>query len=277
MKLLRGALISLLISVLPVFSMPSASPLEPASQSAADPTGNATTSPQNTASPAPASPIYRVPSEYAYFTAVTKPMPSYPQEALDKEMGGDVILSVEYSTDGSVTDVQRIVGDPVLAKASMEAASNWKFLPIVDKGQKSRGVSYLGFRFLVKDHSVGSSFPFGKWQETPRDSATADPKARPGRVRISSGVAAGNKIGGSNPRYPESAKDNLVEGEVDLRAVIDKQGGISLLEIVKTPSQDLAISAIEAVKTWRYKPYILNGEPVEVETVIVVRYTLSFR
>ena len=65
--------------------------------------------------------------------------------------------------------------------------------------------------------------------------------------------------------------------KVDLRAVIDKQGGISLLEIVKTPSQDLAISAIEAVKTWRYKPYILNGEPVEVETVIVVRYTLSFR
>ena len=58
-------------------------------------------------------------------------------------------------------------------------------------------------------------------------------------------------------------------------AVIDKQGNISLLEVVKTPSQDLAISAIEAVKTWQYKPYVLNGDPVEVETVIVVRYTLS--
>jgi TonB family protein len=228
--------------------------IEPVSQSAVDSTGNAQASSQNTTSSTPASPIYRMPSEYAYFTAEKKPTPSYPQEALDKGMGGDVILSVEYSTDGNVTEVQRIDGDPVLTKASTEAASNWRFLPIVEKGQKSRGF-----------------FPFGKWAETP---PPPDPKARL-RVRISSGVAAKDKTGGSNPRYPESAKYNHVQGEVQLRAVIDKQGNISLLEIVKTPSQDLAISAIEAVKTWRYQPYVLNGEPVEVETVIIVRYTLG--
>lgn len=274
MKWLRCALSSLLMPLLSV-SLFSVQQQSPADQSVGNSTAKGTTSSQNATSSTPAIPIYRVPSEYAYFTADKKPAPSYPQEAIDKGLGGDVVLIVEYSTDGSVIAVQRIVGDPVLAKASIEAASNWKFRPIVEKRQKSRGVTYLGFRFVAKDQSVSSSLPFGKWQETPPNPAPSDSTTHPGRVRISSGVAAQNKLRGTNPRYPDSAKSNRVQGEVQLRAWIDKQGNISLLEVVKAPSQDLAVSAIEAVKTWQYQPYVLNGEPVEVETVIVVRYTLS--
>lgn len=247
--------------------------LEPENQSV-DPSGKPATPSQTSTSSVPVTPIYRVPSEYAYFTAEKKPTPLYPQEALDKGLGGDVILVVEYAVDGHVTNVQRVVGDSVLAQAGIQAASAWRFLPIVEHGQKSRGVTYVGFHFLAADHSVTNTFPFGKWQETPPDSPPSA-ASRPKRVRINSGVAAKNKLAGDNPRYPQSAKSNRIQGEVNLRAVIDEQGNISLLEIVKTPSPDLAISAIEAVKTWHYQPYILNGEAAEVETILVVLYTLS--
>lgn len=60
-----------------------------------------------------------------------------------------------------------------------------------------------------------------------------------------------------------------------LRGIIDKQGHISLLEIIKAPYPDLAISAIEAVKLWEFKPYTIHGEPVEVETAISVIYNLN--
>ena len=75
--------------------------------------------------------------------------------------------------------------------------------------------------------------------------------------------------------YPEAAKHNRVEGEVQLRGWIDGEGNISLLEVIKAPDLELAVSAVEAVKTWKYKPYLLNGKPVIVETILVITYELQ--
>ena len=80
---------------------------------------------------------------------------------------------------------------------------------------------------------------------------------------------------GANPRYPESAKHDRIQGQVTLRTIIDKTGHIALLEVARSPSTDLAIASIQAVKTWEYKPYLLNGQPIELETTIVVSYTLN--
>ena len=105
---------------------------------------------------------------------------------------------------------------------------------------------------------------------------TAIPKvAAPQRVRISGGVIQGSKTHDVTPQYPPMAKIARVQGAVVLAAIIGKDGTIQNLHVISTASPLLNQSAVEAVKQWRYRPYILNGEPVEVDTTITVNFTLS--
>jgi protein TonB len=76
------------------------------------------------------------------------------------------------------------------------------------------------------------------------------------------------------PPYPVAAKLARVEGSVALQAVIGKDGSIQNLRVISGHPL-LTSAALEAVKQWRYKPYYLNGEPVEVETQIVVNFLLT--
>ena len=98
--------------------------------------------------------------------------------------------------------------------------------------------------------------------------------ATPQRVRISQGVTKGLLIHKQEPTYPPLARAARVQGEVVLSAVIDTNGQITNLNLVSGHPM-LVPSAIDAVKQWRYKPYLLNGQPVEVETTITVIFTLS--
>jgi protein TonB len=104
---------------------------------------------------------------------------------------------------------------------------------------------------------------------------TAVPKvAVPQKVRVSSGVAQGNLIHNVKPPYPPLARQARVQGMVVIQAVIGKDGTIQNLRVVSGHPM-LAQAALEAVKQWRYKPYYLNGEPVDVDTTINVNFTLS--
>jgi TonB family protein len=98
--------------------------------------------------------------------------------------------------------------------------------------------------------------------------------ATPGRVRISSGVAVGLLMDKVPPQYPDGAKQARIQGQVVLRAEIDKDGNIEKLTTVSGDPL-LAPAALEAVKQWKYKPYLLNGQPVNVETEVIVNFTLS--
>lgn len=105
---------------------------------------------------------------------------------------------------------------------------------------------------------------------------TAIPKvAAPQRVRVSQGVVSGLKIKNVNPVYPQMAKIARVQGPVVLAAEIGKDGSIQNLHVISTASPLLNQSAIDAVSQWKYRPYILNGEPVIVDTQITVNFTLS--
>jgi len=104
---------------------------------------------------------------------------------------------------------------------------------------------------------------------------TAVPKvATPQRVRVSQGVSQGLLIHQVKPVYPPLARQARIQGTVVLQALISKDGTIENLHLVSGHPM-LAPSAIEAVKQWRYKPYFLNGEPVEVDTTINVNFTLA--
>ena len=76
------------------------------------------------------------------------------------------------------------------------------------------------------------------------------------------------------PSYPTLAKSARVQGEVVLSAVIDVNGAIQNLQLVSGHPM-LVPAAIAAVRQWRYKPYLLNGQPVEVETTITVIFALT--
>jgi len=91
-------------------------------------------------------------------------------------------------------------------------------------------------------------------------------------TRISGGMMAGAIINKVPPTYPEQAKSRHISGQVVLAAVISKQGTIDDLEVVSSGDDSLSQAAIEAVKQWRYRPYLLNGQPVEVETTITVNF-----
>jgi protein TonB len=96
----------------------------------------------------------------------------------------------------------------------------------------------------------------------------------PQRVRISQGVTRGLLIQKVEPQYPPLARAARVQGDVVLSAVIDTNGQITNLQLVSEHPM-LVPAAIAAVKQWRYKPYLLNGQPVEVETTITVIFSLS--
>lgn len=97
------------------------------------------------------------------------------------------------------------------------------------------------------------------------------PKAKvvPHLVPISAGVAAGMVVHKTSPIYPKFAQDAHITGTVVLKATITKQGSIEGIQVLSGPKL-LAPSAVDAVKTWKYKPYMLDGQPVAVETNVTV-------
>ena len=96
----------------------------------------------------------------------------------------------------------------------------------------------------------------------------------PPKLSISSGVMAGNLLDKTVPQYPAIARAARIQGTVVLQATIAKDGTIQNLRVINGPPM-LQQTAIDAVRSWHYKPYLLNGEPVEVETTINVVFNLG--
>jgi TonB family protein len=114
---------------------------------------------------------------------------------------------------------------------------------------------------------------------SPSDPAlTPDSHAKfPGidKIQVSDAVALGFLIKKVTPIYPQDAKDAGVSGKVVLGAIIGRDGRIHDLRVIEAPWPSLVVSAMWAVSQWQYKPYLLYGEPVEVNTTIDVFYTLG--
>jgi protein TonB len=99
-------------------------------------------------------------------------------------------------------------------------------------------------------------------------------QAAPTRVRVSNGVMAGLIKSKVAPIYPADAKAEHLSGSVVMREIISNTGSVEKLDVVSGP-QKLQQAALDAVRQWSYRPYELNGKPVEVETTIVVNFSLQ--
>ena len=105
------------------------------------------------------------------------------------------------------------------------------------------------------------------------DGASSAPTPVLQTLSVSQGVSQGLLFKKVQPKYPASALRGRVEGAVQLMATISRTGDISVVKILAGDSQ-LAHAAVDAVKQWKYKPYLLNGEPVEIQTQITVNFKL---
>jgi protein TonB len=94
------------------------------------------------------------------------------------------------------------------------------------------------------------------------------------RQRVSSGTEEGLLIQKTLPVYPPIARATGTSGTVALAAIISKTGTIENLRVISGPMM-LQQAALDAVRTWRYRPYLLNGQPVEVETTVSVIFTMQ--
>jgi TonB family protein len=93
--------------------------------------------------------------------------------------------------------------------------------------------------------------------------------------RVSAGVMAGNILTKITPEYPPIARAAHISGSVVLHAIIGIDGRVSSLTVVSSPSPVLSDAAKDAVRQWAYRPYLLNGAPVEVDTTITVNFNFG--
>jgi protein TonB len=95
-------------------------------------------------------------------------------------------------------------------------------------------------------------------------------------MRVSERVARKLLVKKVPASYPADARRNLIQGDVELKVLIDTNGAVKDVALLSGPAA-LAPGAIEAVKQWKYKPYLLNGQPVEMETKVTVSFELSLQ
>jgi len=112
-------------------------------------------------------------------------------------------------------------------------------------------------------------------QPPPAQTAAQKPTPpAPAAIRVGSGVQSAKLIFGPKPTYPPLARATRMQGTVKIQALIGRDGIIRNLQVVSGPPLLIA-AAVAAVQQWRYKPTLLNAEPVEVITEIDVTFTLS--
>ncbi len=94
------------------------------------------------------------------------------------------------------------------------------------------------------------------------------------KPHVSSGVMAARIVKEVQPKYPAAAKKAKIQGTVVLAATIGKDGIVDDLKVVSGP-KELQRSSIDAVRQWTYKPFLLDENPVEVDTTINIVYSLK--
>jgi TonB family protein len=210
---------------------------------------------------------------------VTKVAPIYPPLAKQAKIQGSVVLRVQISKSGDVENLQLISGHPMLAPAAIEAVRQWKYKPFLLNGEPTGVETSVTVNFTLADKPAAEQGAGDIPGGIPGDHASgvvgvvSNTPGNATRVRVSAGVSQGLVLTKVQPQYPQDAKDQHIQGVVVLKVIVDKEGNVSNIQLISGHPQ-LAPAALEAVKQWKYRPYLLNGNPVEVDTQVQVNFTL---
>ena len=203
-----------------------------------------------------------VPPDSTNLIAIKTVKTVYPTEALGEKLQGQVIVKMVVSQAGDVESAEVVSGNPVLGRAAVDAAKQWKFKPFIRNGKPVKASVKLPFDFAFSDEITDTS---------PKTESASGASAAPTRVQIPQGLTQGMVVHKVQPTYPPQALMAGIKGTVLLAAVISKDGTVKELRVVSGPHA-LVEAAKGAVQQWRYRPYILNGEAVEVETRVEVHF-----
>ena len=127
--------------------------------------------------------------------------------------------------------------------------------------------------FLVLTLSLWTDRPAQDSPKTEQPSNQEAPKPKVPRIRIGGNVAKSQLKHKVQPQYPQEARDSRIQGTIRLHVVLSTAGKVQQLEVV-SGDPILAKAALEAVRQWEYKPTLLNGEAVEVDTTVDVVFSL---
>ena len=216
-------------------------------------------------------------ADSTHLVVTKKVKANYPIEAAQGRLQGEVVVKIVVSETGDVESAEAVSGNPVLAKAAISAVKKWKFQPYIRDGKPRKVSTTFPFDFAFGDKitdnpsrdAISTDIPPGKDAQDPGAGTTK-------RIQVDQGITQGLVLHRVAPIYPPAARETGIQGTVVLAAIISKEGKIEDLRVISGPSA-LRDAAIGAVQQWRYRPYIFAGEPVEIDTQIVVNFTIGER
>jgi len=184
--------------------------------------------------------------------------PVYPKEAKKKHLEGPVLVQFEVDETGNVVGAESKSGDPILAAAALDAIKKWKFKPFLRDGKAIRIRGEMPFMFGTGKYEI----------------ETTGPDGNPRRMVVEAGVSEGLLVHRVNPEYPSIARASRVQGAVVMKAVIGTDGSVKDIQVVSGHKM-LIDAAVDAVKQWKYKPFLKDNVPMEVDTTITVNFSLA--
>lgn len=194
-------------------------------------------------------------------TAIYKAPIVYPPDAKAAKIEGKVWLKIEIDRQGVVSNAYATSGPDELRGAALDSVRQWRFS--TDAALPAQADVSVVFRLDDKAGANDQAAP-----------ATGQEGAPPSRIRVGGNVQSNNLIHKVTPVYPPEAKEARIQGVVRLSVLIAADGTVKEVEVMEGEPV-LVDAAVPAVRQWVYRPTLLNGQPVEVSTVVDVNFTLS--
>ena len=200
--------------------------------------------------------------------------PVYPSTAFDAGVQGLVVLVLRIDREGNVADVTLVSGHPLLVQAAMDAVKQWKYRPYLQNGTPTEMETTVHLRFELTGAGAVIEPDPAMTEPSPTVYPAAPGRGYAKRMRISRGVATALIVDKVQPEYPPDAREQQIQGNVLLHVIIGKEGNVENVQLI-TGHPLLAPAAIDAVRQWKYRPYLLNGQAVEIDTQVMVNFKLG--
>ncbi len=190
----------------------------------------------------------------------------YAKEILGRDLAAHATAELEQSSNAIVLAAAGTALPNLAVRASAGRVVDEKIFALANE------LSDRARKLAPDDPDIRGPMPVIKYFAAAQEASGASvPSSAQSRIKVGGNVQAANLIRQTQPQYPEDARKAGITGQVQMTAIIGRDGTIQNLQVISGPPQ-LVEAALQAVETWLYKPTHLNGAPVEVVTTITVSF-----
>lgn len=193
--------------------------------------------------------------------------PIYPGTAILGKVSGTVTLHLLIAGDGGVKQLNYTSGPPMLMYSAMNAVRECKYRRTMLDGEPIDVDTSVSLVYLFTGPGQGKVL--AGIEQQPQETPTSN--QGPQRIRVYGNPTILKMVKHVDPKYPEAVKKAAIREEVLLNIIIATDGNVRQATCVSGP-QDLAQSAIDAVKQWKYQPPELDGKLVEIESIVSILF-----